>query len=331
MPPAKIKYDQPIYVISGKDDYLISSKAKKIVNSVLDSDQKDMNLLNCDGDKISAAEVFDELRTLSFNGGKRVVLVKDSDKFITANRPLLESYFDNPSSSGVLILLVNSWKANTKLAKKLNKSQLIEIAQIKGSKLNEFIVQYAKTEHNKSITTNAAYALADLIGDQPGRLASEIDKLAAYDIDKKTIDVEDITSLVTGSKLYDAFNVLDSVSKADVSAAISKLRKMFASDKSAEYSVVGAFAYNFRQMFNAKAMLEKGYNEAQVIKKCRIWANKNEFMQRIRKISLDRIGWMLEELAKIDYQLKTGGSNASIAMEQLIIKCCIINKKALSR
>lgn len=331
MSPAKSKFDKPIYVICSKDNYLANEQAGKMIEDILTPDQRDMNLLISDGDKIDAADVFDELRTLSFSGGKRVVFLKDADKFVTDNRPLLERYFDQPSTSGVLILHVNTWRKTTNLAKKLSADQHIEISELKGKKVVDFVVQYAKNQHGKSMTADTAYMLVEMVGNEPGRLTSEIDKFAVYDVDKKVIDQEDVSTMAAGGRIFDAFNIIDSMGSGDVNSSISKLRKMFASDKSTEYSIVGAFAYHFRQMLNAKSMMEKGVSPQQAAKNCGVWYNRDQFMRKIRNLSLDRIAWMVTELGKIDYQVKTGASSVSLAMEQLIIKCCIINKKAVRR
>ena len=99
---------------------------------------------------------------------------------------------------------------------------------------------------------------------------------------------------------------------------------MFASDKNAEYSSVGAFAFHFRRMFRAKAMLQKGINKAQVTKQLRIWGNEAAFFTQVSKLSLQSLGAVIAELAKIDHAMKTGGMNGKVAIEQLIFKLALL-------
>ena len=332
MADKKEKYDKPIYVVHGGDDFLVSKKCEQIVDGLLTLDEKQMSLLSVEADKITAAEVFDELRTMPFLAKKRVVVLKNADKFISENRSLFEKYFDGPSSCGVLILTVSSWMKTTKLAKKLSQEQYFPIEDIKNNNLTGFIIEYALSRHGKKIDFASARLLGELIGSDAGRLSCEIDKLAVYDLDKKTIDSKDIAALTAGSRFFDAFNIIDAMSSGDAAGAISKLRRMFEADKSTEFTIVGAFAYHFRQMFEAKAMLEKKVNRGQIAKQCRIWgSNEDSFFKRVALLSLRRIGDMLAELGQIDYLVKTGGTDVSSAMEQLVIKCSLINKKALVR
>src|SRR6476620_9362837 len=71
-------------------------------------------------------DVADELATASlFGGGKpRLVILERADAFVSANRPKLEDYVAKPRASGVLVLDVDEWPANTRLYKALEQSGL---------------------------------------------------------------------------------------------------------------------------------------------------------------------------------------------------------------
>jgi len=95
---------------------------------------------------------------------------------------------------------------------------------------------------------------------------------------------------------------------------------MFAEDKTAEFKVVGAFAFHFRRMFNAKVLLEEGVRPAEVVSRLGIWSNKDGFFLQLRKMPLKKIGDILRQLADIDYAIKTGRTKAQVAIEQLALK-----------
>ena len=71
-------------------------------------------------------DVADELATVSlFGGGRpRLVILERADDFVSANRQRLEDYVAKPSRSGVLVLEVDEWAANTRLYKALDQSGL---------------------------------------------------------------------------------------------------------------------------------------------------------------------------------------------------------------
>lgn len=310
-----------ICVIAGKDEFLVANQCEALVGELLTDEQRPMCLYQPKADEVAVADVLDELRTLPFLADRRVVLIKDADKFVSANREILEKYFDDPSPTGVLILAVASWPGNTRLAKKLPKvGQLIKVTDIARRSLPKYVADYTRGEHAKSFAAGAAQLLVELVGDEPGRLCSEADKLAMYVGDKKNITSDDVEKLIGHNRMFNAFAVIDAVTEGNVGCAIERLRNMFASDRQAEFRVVGAFAYHFRRLFKARAMLDKGTNRNQVATQLGLWGNVDGFFSQLSRISLEGIGTVLAQLARIDYLVKTGQADVKVAVEQLVLR-----------
>ena len=127
-------------------------------------------------------------------------------------------------------------------------------------------------------------------------------------------------SLVGHNRFFNAFAVIDTVIAGNAGKAVDRLRSMFAEDKNAEFTVVGAFAYHFRRMFNAKVLLEEGVRPAEVASRLGIWSGKDSFFLQVRRTPLRKIGDTLKRLAEIDYAIKTGRTKARIAIEQLVLE-----------
>jgi len=310
-----------IYVIAGKDDSLVSSQCQELLDELLEPSQRATGLFDAEAASVSASDVLDELRTAPFLTGKRVVRIKGADEFISKNRPLLEKYFDNPCPTGRLILTVRSWDSRTKLAKKLPKvGKLINAAPPSRKELPYRLIEYAKDAHDKTLSLTTAIFLIELSGDGLTRLYSEIDKLALYAGDQKTIAQKHVESLTGHNRLFSAFAVIDAIIAGNAGVAIERLRGMFAADKSTEYTVLGAFAYHIRKMFDARILLDQGVQQRQIEKRLRIWGDTNAFFANLRQISLKQIGKYLQQLGETDYEIKTGQTQARVAMEQLVLK-----------
>ena len=310
-----------IYVIAGKDESLVGAKRRQLLDELLEPSQRTTGLFDTEAGSVTASEILDDLRTLPFLTDKRVVLVRDADDFVSRNRPLLERYFDNPCPTGRLILVVRTWNSSTKLAKKLPKvGKLISVTQPSRRELPQRVIDYANDAHDKRIAYATALLLIELTGDDLTRLYSEIDKLALYADADKVIAPRHIEALIGHNRLFNAFAVIDAVIARNPGVAVERLRGMFAQDKSAEYTVVGAFAFHFRRMFNAKVLLDKGTPRKQIEGRLRIWGDTNGFFAQLRQRSLKQIGQYLQQLAETDYAIKTGRAKAKVAMEQLVLK-----------
>ena len=318
----KTKQKQPlIYVFAGKDECLVNARCQDFVEHLTEPSQRATGLFTADAAQVSAADVLDELRTVPFLTAKRIVVLKNADQFISKNRDLLEKYFENPCPTGIFVLTVSSWPSRTKLAQKLPQvGKLIDVKEPKSWQLPGRLAEYASDAHGKKLNKDAAELLIELVGDELTRLYSELDKLALFTDNEKTISVAHVESLIGHNRMYGAFEVIDAVTAGETAEAVARLRNMFAEDKTAEFKVVGAFAFHFRKMYNAKALLEKGLSISAVAGALRVWSNKEGFFRQLDRVTLRQLAENLQELAWIDYAMKTGQTKAPVAMERLVLK-----------
>ena len=234
---------------------------------------------------------------------------------------ILERYFAKPASTGILILAVGSWDARTRLAKMLPKvGSLVTMEAPPKWKLPEHLVQYAATKYKAKLNRDAAEMLVELVGDELAQLYNELEKLLLFAQGEKAIRADHVESLIGHHRIYDAFEVIDATVSGNAGRAVTRLRNMFEQDRSAEYSVVGAFAFHLRRMFQARALLDRRVSPVEAAKQLRIWYNKDRFFAQLQRITLLQIATFLEELAAVDHAIKTGQAQAAVAIEQLVLR-----------
>lgn len=324
-----------VFVIAGKEPTLVNAKCTELVDRLITPQEKATGLWVADADKITITDVLDELRTLPFLTKRRVVVLRNADRFISArgeqnedgepaestNRKILEKYFENPCPTGVLVMTVSSWPKNTHLAKKLpDVGCLIEVEAPKGKEIPRLLTSYAEDSHNKHLEYGAAELLVELAGDDITRLYTEIDKLAVYAANEKSITTAHVEALVGYNRMFNAFEVIDACLQRKPADAVERLRRMFAEDKSADYTTVGAFAYHFRKLFTAKKMMQEGLSEYEIAGKARIFYNKQAQFALLKRLSLKQLGDHIQQLAETDYAIKKGLAQPRITIEQLVLR-----------
>ena len=109
---------KPVYVLSGKDDFLRRQHRRAIVEEVAGGGKPsgdgtargagDLAVSEFEGSAELSA-VLDEARTLPLLAARRVVIVADADRFVRAHAKGLLAYMENPATVGVLVLIVNDW------------------------------------------------------------------------------------------------------------------------------------------------------------------------------------------------------------------------------
>ncbi len=328
--PTKSNNPQGFHVIFGEDPFLVSKECEKRMDALLEPDQRSMALYEPRAEDAQIADILDELRTLPFLAPKRVVLIKDAESFIKTNSEALEKYLEDPSPTGILIMTVTSWDKRLRFHKILQKTGgLIELAKMKSSQMSAYVAGYAQQSYGIRLDTQCSRLLVELVGDDPGRLCREMDKLAVFVAPRKSVTFQDIEQLVGKNRMFDAFGVIDSINAGQLAKAIERLRNMFGADKSTEYTVIGAFGWHFRRLFRAKAYMEKGLHPQQAAQNAGVYGYfQQDFIRQAGQMTLKQLAHIMAELGKIDFGLKTGQTSASTAMERLITNLFLMRKRA---
>ena len=219
-----------LFAVFGDDAYLRREAIDALVRGLLGSPADDLALTRFHGDRAGLADVLDELRTLPFLVKRRVVVVEEADKFVTAHRKELETLADGPATPGALILSVKSWPGNTKLAKTLAKVGLpVECKTPGEGELPAWLVHLAKTRSKVKLLPDAAKLLLELVGPEIGILAMEVEKLAVYVGDRKEIGRDDVARMVGAGRVETIWRAVDSMTTGQPARALHDLDRLMAS------------------------------------------------------------------------------------------------------
>ena len=315
----------PIFVLSGPDRRRLIDQSHYISDMVVGDDDPQLAVSNYDGEKAEFPDVIDDLQTLPFLSQYRLVVISDADKFITANREKLEAYLDKPSATGILLMTVKTFPGNTRLAKKAAKvGWVYKYEELKPAELPKFVTEYARSEYKLGIKSDAVKLLIGLTGDSSGELVNEIDKIAAYLVGSgsKEITCHEIELLVGNNRQYDAFNVIDAISKGEPSRALELLDQILSKSRDAEYGLVGAFAWYFRKLYSGRVMYSNRVSPREIPRSVGIWHNQDAFLKLVSSMSGRDVAMALQRLADIDHATKTGSGTVKSGLEKFIVEFC---------
>ncbi|MCA9136373.1 MAG: DNA polymerase III subunit delta [Planctomycetales bacterium] len=207
-------------------------------------------------------DVNDELSTASLfdMGEKRSVVVRDADKFVSANRSEIEDYLAKPGTAVRLILQFDSLASNTKVYKSLEKSHLLvccsgETGQKTGATAatrRKFLTGYVAPRHQAKLATAAADALVEMLGDDVGFLDTEIAKLALYLKPGETIDEALVRDIVAGWQGKTIWQITEAISSGNAAEAIKQLDKLISGGQPA-IALLPQIAWSLRRLGLAAA------------------------------------------------------------------------------
>ncbi|MFP4106271.1 MAG: DNA polymerase III subunit delta [Phycisphaerae bacterium] len=308
---------KPVYVLYGNDGYLRDTHRKRIVDRIVGDADPQICVSTYDA-TAELAEVLDELRTLPFLAPHRVVIVHDADGFVSGNRAPLEKYLENPSANGTLVLIVSTWRSNTRLAKSVAKvGEAIACNEPDSHSLPTWIKD-AVSNRGRKINNDAAELLAEWVGTDLAAINSEIEKLITYIGDRKTITVNDVGQLVTSSTGPAAFDLTNAITDGNVAAALTALGGMLNS-RGDEFKTLGMLAWHLRRALAARQAMDAGKDPGRSLRMP--YQQKQKFLAMLKRRPLPKIQSDFRKLIDADIGMKSG-SDPSTALQELVVSLC---------
>jgi DNA polymerase III delta subunit len=311
---SKIK---PVYALIGDDPFLQSQSLAALLESLpADIQQRDF-----EGEKVELSDVLDELRSFAMFGSGKLVVIREADAFISRFREQLENYLQSPSDSGVLVLRVNSLPSNQRIYKQIQKVGAIEkLEPPKASDLPRWIIAQAKREQNVAVDLDAAQLLAELIGNDLGRLDNEIAKLALQ-CGGNQIRLADVRQGVAFQREQQMWDMTNELAAGHADQAVRRWRQMLQLDSSVEFRAVTWLGMWLEKSVSAIRMRASGMNAFAIAGALKIWPREMQepffrTAERLRTVGMQRA---LDLLVEVDHQSKSGVGSAAGNVERFLL------------
>lgn len=328
----KIKQNKiaPVYVLYGQEEFLIEETVNLIINSVLSNEEKEFNLSLFDMNEVPIDIAIEDAETLPFMGDKRVVIIKDP-VFFTGNKDKtkvehdlkrLEQYLEMPSPDAIVIFTGNYDKLDErkKIVKLLKKNGEVLQASIMDEKAIHTWIKNKVMETDKEIDDEAIGLLLQLVGPKLMLLANEIEKLVLYIGEDTMIDSSAIRNLVPRTLEQNVFALIDMIVKRRSEDALLFFYDLL-EQKEEPIKILSLVAGQFRLIYQVKELYKRGYGQNQTGTYLKVHPYRVKLAgDQAAKFSEEELQKIMNDLAEIDYKMKTGKMDKKLLIELFILQ-----------
>jgi DNA polymerase-3 subunit delta len=319
----------PVCVIFGEDPFLRRETLCRLREQVLGSGDGDFSLSVFDGRTAELPEVIDRLATVAmFGEGKRLVVVEEADPLVSRYRPELEEYVARPKSTGLLVLQVKSWPANTRLYKAVASQGLqVDCSPPAPARLTRWLTAWARKVHGVQLTASAADLLVEMIGPELGLLDQELAKLALTTDPRQKITAQAIHRSVGSWRAKTTWEMLDAALGGDVRGALVQLDRLLLAGES-PVAILGQISASLRRLAAATRLVLRAEAAGRRVslRYALEQAGIRRFVlgkaeQQLRQLGRHRGDQLYDWLLKADLDLK--GASAlppRLVLEHLIVR-----------
>jgi DNA polymerase-3 subunit delta len=307
---------KPVYALVGGDAFVQLQK----LHAVLAQLPPDAQRTDLDGERAELADVFDELRSFAMFGGGKVVVLRNADDFLSKFREQLENYVAQPSDSSTLILRLESLPSNQRIYKAIAKVGVIESCE-PPKDLARWVITHADESHKIKISTDAAKLLVDLVGQDLGRLDTELAKLALSG-DGKNITPDDVSNGVAFQRERQMWDMTNEIACGRTDEALRRWRQLVQMDSSSEFRAVTWLGMWLENVRKALALKRKGLQPFAIAQQLRIWPRdiQGPFFQTAEALGENGAARATDLLTDIDLRSKSGLGEAAENVERYIME-----------
>jgi DNA polymerase-3 subunit delta len=339
MPPKPFK---PIYVLHGDDGYIRDEHRRRITREVVGDADPQLAVCSHDGKRRGGppsseeepqspdgspqspqtsglfAEVLADLTTPPLMAASRLVIVRDADAFVTANRDALERYLENPSPTAALLLLVQSWPSNTNLAKTTARiGQAVACVAPAGGGLERWVMEAASKRGNR-IDSQTAGLLASVVGADLAALDNEVEKLSLYAGKGSAITPEHVHLLASSTAGAEDFGLVNAIAASDAKAALVVLDKEL-TRRGEEFRMLGQIGWYLRIVIHAQTLRQSGQDPAQALRVR--YEARQTYLDLLKRRPLRKLQADCRQVLAADLAMKSG-ADAHATMQDLVLALC---------
>ena len=208
----------PVYYLMGDEPYYIDKISDYIAEHVLQPEERDFNQTVLFGSDVTASQVADYARRYPMMSEHQVVIVKEAQNI--KNTEALEKYFKQPLASTILVICHKNGTVDGRKREYIKAIQsagvLFESKKLRDRDLPVFIENYLKARE-VTIDTKSTHIIADSIGADLSRLASELDKVVlSLPKESRRVTPEVVEDQIGVSKEFNSFELRDAIVNRNV-------------------------------------------------------------------------------------------------------------------
>jgi DNA polymerase III subunit delta len=309
----------PLYFFFGEEDFLLEEALEKLKNTALDDSSRGFNLDLFYGGETDGKDVISHASMFPMMGDRKVVIVRDFEKL--PNKEVLIPYFENPSSTTVLVIISSNVDLRLKTYKLLSERAVtIKFDQLKDYQIPGWMKSRIESL-GKTISQDAIQLLHTYSDRSLGEIQNEIDKLFTYVAERKNIMVDDVNAVIGVRREYNIFELQKTIGSRNIPRSFEILDRMLESGEKANLLIASLTKY-FQKLWVVQEMRQKGKTVQDIAKFLNLNPQYPKFVEEYTNasynFSLNEFERIFDSLIEADTKLKTSGGETRLIMTVLL-------------
>jgi len=330
---ARLKKAKPIpaLLLLGEETFLRDSCRSALIDAYVNEAARTWAVSRYSAQRGELQSALDQAQTLPMLSPQQVIFLEEgeaieefSEKKRDAAVKQLESYLQDPASFTIFVIEAAHLDQRMRLGKLLaDRTLTVEVGlgdnQDQRHSAAVLLAKNLAREQRITFEPGAAEDLAESVAADLQRLKTEIEKLATYAGERKSIGREDVALMVISEKAATVWELADFLAARKPKLALEFLERLLREGEE-PLQILGALSWMYRKLIEASEMT----NTWQAARALQIPPQRAELaIRNARQISKPRLLAGLRGLQRADGRLKSGEKDTRAVMEFLITELTV--------
>ena len=312
-----------LYLFTGTEEPVIKTRIKRLVDEL---SKTPSTVIKYDLDIVSLKKVVSDAVTIPFLDEQKIFILRNP-KFLTTAQETADikefnQYLLKPNPTSIIIIDATSININNEsiIYKTLMKTaSIIDVKRLEDIELGGIIIRKLSL-NGVSIKDDALKLLLSYLNHNLVRTENEIEKLSLYAGNGGTISVDDVKLLVNKDLEDDIFNLAKAIVTKN-RANILSIYNELSLNTNDTLGILGMISKAFIELLITSKLLRAGYNNQDIATICNISKGRAYYLIKDAKnFQIEDLQRYIDNLAELDYKIKTGQISKNIGLELLLLK-----------
>jgi DNA polymerase III subunit delta len=311
------------YLVKGDDPSLVAQAVRTLLAEVVGD--RDPTLVveeigGGPGDEVNVGAIVDACLTPPFLIDRRVVVVREAGRLLTADVPRLIEVVKDPLPTTVLILAGGGGTVPAALVKAVSASgEVVDVSVHKTADRRNWLADHIRDAPVK-LEPKAAQLLARHVGEDLGRVEGLLGALSAAYGEGARISEEDLEPYLGERGTVPRYELTDAIDRGEAAAALTVLHRMLGAGGLVAVQVLATLHTHFANMLALDGSGASGERDAADILGGAPFQAKKA-LEQSRRLGSARIGAAIGLLAQADIDIKGGtGLPPEVVLEILVAR-----------
>ncbi len=312
------------YLLFGPETLLADKLVHLIQEKFLGQVEREINFFIRYATETPLDEIISLTGGMGLFASKKLLLLRDAHVLKKNDLERLQKVIQRLPEEICLILQTNITNLFQSRLKSLQNQVLtVNLLPLRDEQLREFVVEEFRKQ-GKQISDSAVNMLIFMVGNQLAELLMQIQQIAQYYQGKTSLEESDIEKVASVYVTQDVFTYNNYLTELNVEKALFVLHNLLESGVSPQ-QILAQLQRHFTLLWKIQGYYRSGKRDAYTIaRELNIYSRYfPQYEKQAQRWKTEKLLKILDELQKVDFQLKDSGVNAQNVLDLLNFK--IIN------